>query len=434
MRIIIKTISVTFLMAFSLVSVGQNTTTAGKIFKEGKDKGKTYLLGSDKSMNVVLESMKAYNSNDAKKDLSFYSEAMVKESTDFTTNWHKSMKSLNQQPIAMIPLRIKGTDKDIVFSISQEDREWNNGSKQKLYLFEMFTVNKEGKISDFAQFQNLPKTNEFGLANGGKIYLKEGTSTFTFSNRGEVETIEKMAVAMNKMDGIAFSKFFADSVDYIHSNGSRDKVTKKYWEDFFDKTASINWKINGIIPYKISDTDPESGVLVNATMKQVLKDGTILNKAQMVTFTYDLNGKISAVNNFIKDLNPVKDKMETIKAEIVALENSWDTSFNAGDIDNLMQLYADDVVRLPNNHLNITGKAEVQKSFESRINAKKREFTKSETVEVFGDENTVTEIGKFYDLDASKKVKGTGKYITIWKKINGKFLIIREEWNDDKKQ
>ena len=71
MKNTIKNISAFILLAFSTVVIGQNVASAGKIFQDGKDKNKTYVLGSDKAMKVVLESMKAYNSNDAKKDLSF---------------------------------------------------------------------------------------------------------------------------------------------------------------------------------------------------------------------------------------------------------------------------------------------------------------------------------------------------------------------------
>jgi ketosteroid isomerase-like protein len=436
MKLTIKNISAFFLLTFSTVTIGQNVATAGKIFQEGKDKGKTYILGNDKAMNVVLESMKAYNSNDAKKDLSFYSDKMIKETGVFSSNWHKSMKSLNQQPFAMVPLRIKGSNEDIVFSISQEEREWKNGSKQKLYLFEMYSINKAGKISDFKQFQNVPSTNEFGLAEGGKIYLKDSTATFTFSNRGEVETIEKMAEAFNKMDGVAYSKFFTDSLKYHHSNGKLEKMSNKKWETFFDDKRSVNWKVNGILPFKISDTDPVSGIIVSASVKWVMKDGTAGERDQMLQYSYDLQGKIKSVNSFGKDVKPAsaEDKMAAIKAEIIALEKSWDTYFNSGDLNSLLNLYADDAIRLPNNQTIISGKEAIKKEMEIEQTKLKKGYTNtSETTDVFGDENTVTEVGRTIRKDASGNVKSTGKYITIWKKVNGKFVTTREMWNDDVK-
>jgi ketosteroid isomerase-like protein len=436
MKNTIKNISALFLIVFSTVAIGQNVASAGKIFQEGKDKGKTYILGSDKAMNVVLESMKAYNSNDAKKDLSFYSDKMIKETGDFSNNWHKSMKSLNQQPFAMFPLKIKGSNEDLVFSISQEDREWKNGSKQKLYLFEIFTINKAGKISDFLQFQNVPKTNEFGLAEGGKIYLKDSTATFTFSNRGEVETIEKMAVAFNKLDGESYSNFFADSIKYYHSNGTVEKFSKKGWVGHINKMKSANWKINGILPFKISDTDPVSGIMVSANIKWEMKDGTTGNRDQFLQYSYGLDGKITSVNSFGKDVKPAskEEKMAAIKAEIIALEKSWDTHFNSGDLNSLLSLYADDAIRLPNNQTIISGKEAIKKEMEIEQTKLKKGYTNtSETTDVFGDENTVTEVGRTIRKDASGKVKSTGKYITIWKKVNGKFVTAREMWNDDAK-
>ena len=436
MKNTIKNISALFLIAFSTVAIGQNVASAGKIFQEGKDKGKTYILGSDKAMNVVLESMKAYNSNDAKKDLSFYSDKMIKETGDFSNNWHKSMKSLNQQPFAMFPLKIKGSNEDLVFSISQEDREWKNGSKQKLYLFEIFTINKAGKISDFLQFQNVPKTNEFGLSEGGKFFMKDSTATFTFSNRGEVETIEKMAAAFNKMDGEAYSKFFADSLKYYHSNGKFEKISNKSWIKYFDNTKSVNLKINGILPFKISDTDPVSGIMVSANIKWEMKDGTIGNRDQSLQYSYNLDGKITSVNSFGKDVKPAskEEKMAAIKAEIIVLEKSWDTYFNSGDLNSLLSLYADDAIRLPNNQTIISGKEAIKKEMEIEQTKLKKGYTNtSETTDVFGDENTVTEVGRTIRKDASGKVKSTGKYITIWKKMNGKFVTAREMWNDDAK-
>jgi ketosteroid isomerase-like protein len=325
---------------------------------------------------------------------------MIKETGDFSNNWHKSMKSLNQQPFAMFPLRIKGSNEDIVFSISQEEREWKNGSKQKLYLFEMFTINKAGKISDFKQFQNLPSTNEFGLAEGGKIYLKDSTATFTFSNRGEVETIEKMAVAFNKLDGESYSNFFADSIKYYHSNGTVEKFSKKGWVGHINKMKSANWKI------------------------------------KFLQYSYGLDGKITSVNSFGKDVKPAskEEKMATIKAEIIALEKSWDTHFNSGDLNSLLSLYADDAIRLPNNQSIISGKEAIKKEMEIEQTKLKKGYTNtSETTDVFGDENTVTEVGRTIRKDASGKVKSTGKYITIWKKVNGKFVTAREMWNDDAK-
>jgi ketosteroid isomerase-like protein len=176
--------------------------------------------------------------------------------------------------------------------------------------------------------------------------------------------------------------------------------------------------------------------MVSASVKWEMKDGTIGNRDQSLQYSYDLDGKITSVNSFGKDAKHVskEEKMAAIKAEIIALEKSWDTHFNSGDLNSLLSLYADDAIRLPNNQSIISGKEAIKKEMEIEQTKLKKGYTNtSETTDVFGDENTVTEVGRTIRKDASGKVKSTGKYITIWKKVNGKFVTAREMWNDDAK-
>ncbi|MEI7588372.1 MAG: nuclear transport factor 2 family protein [Chitinophagia bacterium] len=290
---------------YCLSAIAQ-TTTVGKVFQDGKDKNKTFVLGDDKAMNVVLDGMKAYNSNDAKKDLSYYTKERVQKDGAFNIKWHKEMKSLNQVPYWSMPIKLKGAEDNLVLTLSEESRVWNNGSKEKVYLFEITTVNKDSKISDFAQFQYRPKSNEFGSDKGGKVYLKDSSTTVQFTNRGEIATIEKLQAALNKLDINAIAALCTDSITWNHSNGVTERaLAKDFFAKAFSGVQSYNWKVNMIIPYKLTDTDPESGILVNATSKQVAKDGTVTSKRQMIGFTYNLDGKISAANNFTKDIVPV---------------------------------------------------------------------------------------------------------------------------------
>ncbi|MEI7588377.1 MAG: hypothetical protein WCJ68_02700 [Chitinophagia bacterium] len=299
---------ITLMIAIAIISLNATaqTKTAGKIFQEGKNKDKSYVLGDDKAMNVVLESIKAYNTNDAEKDLSFSSKDRAEKTRDFTIKYHKAMKSLDQKPYLSFPLKVQGAEDNLVFTLSEENRVYNNGSKEKIYVFEVNTVNKDLKISNFKQFVARPKENEFGLETGGKVYLKDTTSTFTLSNRGEVAAIEKMGIAFNKMDAVGVSSVFADSITWSHADGVTVRVkTIDFWTAHFNGTKSVEWKINGILPYKMTDTDPESGILVNAIMKEEFKNGTSFEKRQVLIYTYNLEGKISQVTNFMKDLNPV---------------------------------------------------------------------------------------------------------------------------------
>jgi hypothetical protein len=273
--------------------------TAGKIFS-GPDAGKGFQLGSEKSSQVVLDATKAYNSNDSEKELSYYSEEMQKKTGDFNKKWHAYAKKLNDVPLAILPIKITGSTDEYVFLQSKEERETIDGSKQTMNLFEIFGVNKEGKISYFNQYSSIPASNEFGKTSGGKIISNDENNgrAFQFSNRGEIEVIEKVNKAYNAMDLPTVASFFADKIKITDFDGNKIVLDNKDLHLLMDPYTSLDWKIWGILPFKIANTDPVSGILVTATEKRVLKDGSVWNKSLAEFFQFDLNGKISGVTQY----------------------------------------------------------------------------------------------------------------------------------------
>ena len=165
--------------------------------------GNTYVLGSDESVNTVMDAVAAYNSLDFEKEMSFYSEDYAtEERIAGSKEWFDSMESLNMQPWAIIPVRLQGDDRDLVLVWSVEERVWKNGSKQTQDLFEVFPVGDDGKINGFAQWRSNRPSNEFGLSYGGKWLGGDEESEYygrplVFSNRGETEVIEEVVEAYN---------------------------------------------------------------------------------------------------------------------------------------------------------------------------------------------------------------------------------------------
>lgn len=277
-------------------------TTAGKIFS-GPDAGKGFQLGSEKSSQAILDMVKDYNANDSEKDLSHYSPEMQKKTGDFNKKWHAYAKKINNVPYAILPIKVVGSTDEIVMLQSTEEREAIDGSKQKMNLFELFKVDKSGKISDFNQYYSIPKSNEFGKTEGGKFITADPKNEvngrpFQFSNRGEVEAIEKLNKAYNAMDITASLDFFADKVTITDFDGNKVVVTKNDLRAMFDGYTSLDWKINGILPIKIAYTDPVSGVFVTSTEKRVSKNGSVWHKSLVEIFQFDLNGKISGIEQY----------------------------------------------------------------------------------------------------------------------------------------
>ena len=121
-----------------------------------------------------------------------------------------------------------------------------------------------------------------------------------------------------------------------------------------------------------------------------------------------------------------------IKSDIQQVENAWATALNTKDIDALMVLYADGAVSMVNNGPTLTGKDAIRKYQleEWKSNPVPGNFS-FETTEVYSDGNTVTDIGISTLRNEGGKVVGTGKYVCIWEKRDGKYLCTREIYNDD---
>ena len=131
----------------------------------------------------------------------------------------------------------------------------------------------------------------------------------------------------------------------------------------------------------------------------------------------------------------VKPDLGKIKAEIQAIETAWAEADNARDVNTLLSFYADDAVSMSNNAPSAVGKEALTKEIENNMANKGAGNTVVyTTLEVFGDEDIATEIGTSTTKDASGKIVSTGKYMAIWERRDGKYVCIRDIYNDDTKE
>ncbi len=107
----------------------------------------------------------------------------------------------------------------------------------------------------------------------------------------------------------------------------------------------------------------------------------------------------------------VKPGLAAIKAEIQALESSWSAADNARDANAVVAFYADDAISMSNDKPSQAGKAAILVDIQEGMGKKAVGNTVFyQTLEVFGDENIVTEIGSSTVKDASGSVVSTGKH------------------------
>ena len=280
--------------------------SGGVFLGEGENKGKSFTIGSDASVETVKTIAKDYSSKDATALLSSYTKEFSDRAMDWSTKWLGSMETIAMDPYMIIPVKMEGSDNTMVLAWSTEDRNFKDGSIENLNLMEIFTVDKENKVTAFAQWSRRLESSNFGLNYGGK-FIGNGTSEWSgrplvFSNRGEVEAIEKLLVDYNNMDGAACSEAFADNAVLLDAEGTKTVMTKEVWAQVFEDLSEVSWKAYSIVPVKIQNTDPESGVTVFSRERRVLADGTVWEKELVEWFYFNKEGKIARATQYERNL------------------------------------------------------------------------------------------------------------------------------------
>ena len=286
-------------MIASAIILLASSATAQKLVKAGTlvEKNTPWYFANDNVSEIVLNAIKAYNNMDAKAYLSYFDADYVKANTDRVYKEFASFKAVNRKVNIVIPVRTEGWPNQTEVQIYCDlDREYKNGSKHKQQEHRVYIVNDSSKkISGVWGSLILDNKNEYGLPNGGKVFMKNDTTTMTLSNRGEVETIESLVKDWNKMDGKAIGKYFDDTVNITTNEGRKLKIANSQWANIFDDIQSIEWKLGMIIPGKITNTDPESGIIVLSSFKEKRKDGTAKHVSSYHWFMYGVNKKINGV-------------------------------------------------------------------------------------------------------------------------------------------
>ncbi len=140
---------------------------------------------------------------------------------------------------------------------------------------------------------------------GGKFLVKDSefyNKPFVFSNRGETEKMIEFINAYNAMDIAKCTSYIADKCEVTGFDGVKTSLTKEDWKNYFANYKSINWNVLSIVPLRIKDSDPVSGVLVNSIETRIGKDGSVWKKELLELFVFDLDLKISKINQFSQDI------------------------------------------------------------------------------------------------------------------------------------
>jgi len=121
------------------------------------------------------------------------------------------------------------------------------------------------------------------------------------------------------------------------------------------------------------------------------------------------------------------------EAAIRAATAAWVAAYNAGDADKIVALYADDAIMMPPDAPAAAGHEAMKKFLADDIAASKAAGASfaldADASGVSGD--LAWHSGAFHVAGANGATLGTGKYAEVWHKSNGKWLMIRDVWNND---
>ena len=131
---------------------------------------------------------------------------------------------------------------------------------------------------------------------------------------------------------------------------------------------------------------------------------------------------------------PAPDTSAADEAAIRGISQSWSKAYNAGDADGVVALYADDAVLGAPGAPPARGRAAIRELIVKDIaNAATAGITLNipSSTDVGISNNLGWEWGTFTATDKSGATVDTGKYLSVFAKRDGKWLLIRDTWNSD---
>jgi len=142
------------------------------------------------------------------------------------------------------------------------------------------------------------------------------------------------------------------------------------------------------------------------------------------------------VVTFVHCNQPVDDTMqfnpEHAKKEIASRLRAYENAMATGDITAFGNLYTEDAEIFHDGRPSTIGRESIVKVFEGwvRDSVTDSGFT---TTGLWGNADLLVEQGTGYFAHATGKWKASGKYLLVWKNVDGEWKIFRDTWFSDPK-
>jgi uncharacterized protein (TIGR02246 family) len=122
------------------------------------------------------------------------------------------------------------------------------------------------------------------------------------------------------------------------------------------------------------------------------------------------------------------------EAALKATTAAWLAAYNAGDVEKIVAMYAEDAVLMPPHAGVANGHAGIRAFLTTDTAAAKAAGVKivpgAATAGIAGD--TGWESGSYTIVDASGATVDSGSYLSVSRKSSGKWLLVRDTYNSDR--
>jgi len=125
---------------------------------------------------------------------------------------------------------------------------------------------------------------------------------------------------------------------------------------------------------------------------------------------------------------PQQDNTDEARAGIEATNAQFMEAFSQGDAAGVAACYTEDAQLMPPNSEIVSGRAALQEGFQELIDGGYE--LQLETTEVEGHGDTAHEIGT-YTMAVDGETVDEGKYIVIWKNVDGQWKLHRDIFNSN---
>jgi uncharacterized protein (TIGR02246 family) len=121
---------------------------------------------------------------------------------------------------------------------------------------------------------------------------------------------------------------------------------------------------------------------------------------------------------------------EKIDEDIAAAVEKFLSAFNSGNAAGVAMMYAEEAKIMPPNSEIVTGREAIQGFWQAVLDMGVAKAA-LKIVEAEKHDDTAIEIGLYELSAANDQVLDKGKYVVIWKKVEGEWKMHRDIWNSN---